>query len=58
MYQTFFEILLHFVRRGREGIREQNKDEIIFNMHDEDNTEFATLRFNPHEKKTFWEVSP
>lgn len=48
-YKTFFELLLHFGRRGREGLRELNKSDIIFKTDDE-GVEFATLKYNPHEK--------
>lgn len=48
-FKTFFEVSLHFGRRGREGLRELNKSDIIF-KHDDEGVEYATLNFNPHEK--------
>lgn len=49
LYKTFFEVSLHFGRRGREGLRELTKSDIIFKK-DVDGVEYATLNFNPHEK--------
>ena len=47
--KVFFEVVLHFGRRGREGLRTIQKDDIIFKV-DEHGTEYATLGFNALEK--------
>lgn len=48
-YKIFFELCLHFGRRGREGLRELNKDQLVFEL-DEVGVEYVTLCFNPSEK--------
>ena len=47
--QVFFEAVLHFGRRGVEGLRKLQKDHIVF-LHSEDGTEYATLNHNAFEK--------
>lgn len=47
--KVYFEIGLHFGRRGREGLRELRKDHIIFKTDDVGN-QYATLNHNPLEK--------
>ena len=47
--KVFFEVVLHFGRRGREGLRDINKSDIHFKV-DENGKEYATLGFNPLEK--------
>lgn len=47
--KIFFELTLHFGRRGREGLRELKKDDIVFRK-DPSGTEYATLGFNPSKK--------
>lgn len=47
--KVFFELSMHFGRRGREGLRELNKGDIIFLL-DSEHREYATLGFNPYEK--------
>lgn len=48
-YKTFFEVSLHFGRRGSEGLRELKKADIIF-KEDGAGLELASLSYNPHEK--------
>ena len=51
-YKVFFEICLHFGRRGREGLAALKKSDIDFVKDDENSeTEYATLRFNECTKK-------
>ena len=47
--KVFFELLLHFGRRGREGLRSLKKTDIIF-QHDSEGREYATLSSNSLEK--------
>lgn len=47
--KVFFEVTLHFGRRGREGLKELRKADIVFKS-DPKGVEFATLAFNPSEK--------
>ena len=47
--KVFFEVVLHFGRRGREGLRGINKSDIVFKV-DENGKEYATLAFNSLEK--------
>lgn len=47
--KVFFEVCLHFGRRGREGLRELKKEHFCF-VFDEVGVEFVTLCFNPAEK--------
>lgn len=47
--KIFFEVCLHFGRRGREGLRELKKDQVVF-LYDDTGVEYATLGFNPQEK--------
>ena len=47
--KVFFETVLHFGRRGREGLREMKKSDIVFKL-DENGKEYATLAGNPLEK--------
>ena len=47
--KVFFETVLHFGRRGREGLRQMKKSDIIFTL-DENGKEYATLAGNPLEK--------
>lgn len=47
--KIFFELLLHFGRRGKEGLRQIRKGQIIFSS-DENGQQYATLDCNPHEK--------
>lgn len=47
--KIFFELCLHFGRRGREGLRELNKKDLVFST-DEVGVEYVTLGFNPSEK--------
>ena len=47
--KVFFETVLHFGRRGREGLREMKKSDIVFEL-DENGKEYATLAGNPLEK--------
>ena len=49
--KVFFELLLHFGRRGREGLRSLKKTDIIF-QHDSKGRGYATLSSNSLEKKT------
>lgn len=47
-FKVFFEISLHFDKRGREGLRELSKtDSLLVRLRWK---VFATLRFNLHEK--------
>ena len=41
--------MLHFSRRGREGLRELRKDSFVFRC-DENDTEFATIDYHEPEK--------
>lgn len=47
--KVFFEVVLHFGRQGREGLRELRKDHIHF-MLDDIRVEYATRSHNPLEK--------
>ena len=47
--KVFFEVVLHFGRRGREGLRTIRKEDIVFKV-DEHGREYAMLGFNPLEK--------
>ena len=49
-YKVFFEISLHFVRRGREGLRELKASSILFKRDDEGD-EYATIGHNEKSKK-------
>lgn len=48
-HKVYFEISMHFARRGREGLRELNKDDILIKT-TPSGGEYATLDFNPLEK--------
>ncbi len=50
IYKTYFELSLHFARRGREGLRALRKDSFIFS-HDGDGIECVTMAYNEAEKK-------
>lgn len=49
LFKTFFELCLHFGRRGREGLRDLKKKDLVFHV-DEVGVEYCTLGFNPSEK--------
>lgn len=48
-YKVFFELGMHFSRRGREGLRELKHSQIVF-KEDSEEKNYATLSFNPMEK--------
>lgn len=48
-YKVFFELGMHFGRRGREGLRELKHSQIVF-KEDSEGKNYATLSFNPLEK--------
>ena len=47
--KVFIDIMLHFSRRGREGLRELRKDSFVFRR-DENDREFATIDYHELEK--------
>lgn len=47
--KVYFEMCMHFGRRGREGLRELTKNHFVFTR-DDAGIEFVTLAFNPSEK--------
>lgn len=47
--KVYFELSMHFARRGREGLRELKRDDLIFKTTSA-GWEYCTLRFNPLEK--------
>ena len=49
-YKVFFEISLHFARRGREGLRELKPSAFVFKKDDNDE-EYATIIHNEKTKK-------
>ncbi len=49
IHKVYFDISLHFVRRGREGLRKLTKHSFDFNI-DSDGVEFVTMAFNEAEK--------
>ena len=49
-YKVFVEISLHFVRRGREGLRELKASAFQF-KHDDEGKEYVTLDHNEKSKK-------
>lgn len=48
-YKIVFELTLHFGRRGREGLKELQREDIVFKF-DDNGVQYATLAYNPHEK--------
>ena len=49
IYKVFFEVTLHFARRGREGLRDLHTDSFLFEKYSKDR-EFVRLRYNEQEK--------
>ena len=47
--KVFIDIILHFSRRGREGLRELRKDSFVLRR-DENDREFATIDYHELEK--------
>ena len=47
--KVFFEMMLHFGRCGREGLRSLTKDNIMFRL-DDNSCEYATIRHNELDK--------
>jgi len=47
--KVYLEVSLHFGRRGREGLRNLNKDSFVFKV-DDKGREFVTLAFNELDK--------
>lgn len=47
--KVYFEMCMHFGRRGREGLRDLTKNHFVFTR-DDAGIEFVTLAFNPAEK--------
>lgn len=50
-HKVYFEVALHFVRGGREILRELSKDHFIFRV-TPDGAEYATLKLNPVESNS------
>ena len=49
LYKVFFEITLHFARRGREGLRDLTKSTFKF-VRDADGVEYVCLAYHEQEK--------
>ena len=49
IYKVFFEVTLHFARRGREGLRDLHTYSFLFEKDSKDR-EFVRLRYNEQEK--------